>query len=579
MLGKDFYAGGERRLLVDQILELALESNMMAVVSGPEGSGKSALADELCRCFGDDAVCITIAATLFMTEDQFLDAIGRQLPKHKHISATPTVAAGIARLRQLAAELDLEAQSLVLIVDDANELSADVLAMLDDIVQGGSSKSSIRAILLGEKQLINLLHTTLPEASQANLAHFELAGFDAEDTLEYIGFKLANAGMDSPVPLTEERIAEIQQAANGMPGAINALVADSLENGDTASAMAMDPELDSAAAEQESDPEEDQFSFDAQDHMQFDLDMVDLDTTDEPEFEEYEEYEEPAELDAEGARIVPAQLYDYASQYRYQIGASLLAVVLLVTMFVWNSETTPATASVVTQPLATTTTVRTDPTASGSVNRIQLTPPVAAAVSAAEPTQPQSASLTAASLSSGAEAQATSVTEVVEDIGTEPAPVTKMPDTAAVATVVAPTGGSEASAETTKKPEVVAPAPAPAKPAVAAVSKPAPELSGLSGFEQELLSYAANSFTIQILGSHSEANVQKFVAGKSVSEKHGYYETRHQNKPWFVVVAGNYSDRAAANAVIARLPAELRNMQPWIRTVGDIQRDIRQLHN
>jgi len=123
-----------------------------------------------------------------------------------------------------------------------------------------------------------------------------------------------------------------------------------------------------------------------------------------------------------------------------------------------------------------------------------------------------------------------------------------------------------------------------AAPSVVAAAKPvarptAPANSNLSGFEKELMQYAANTYTIQILGSHSEANVKKFVSDKALTQKHGYYETRHENKPWFVVVAGNFRDRAAANAVIDQLPASLRSMQPWIRSVADVQRDIRKLNN
>ena len=170
---RDFFAGGERRLLVDQIIELSLDGNMLAAVTGPLGSGKTTVGRELCNRYGTDAACVLIPATLFMNQAQFLDALGRLLPKHKHIAALPDVATGVKRLRQYAAELDLEAQSLVLVVDDAHELSAEVIELIDDIVSS-SSRSGVRAILLGEKSLVNLLLNTLTESSQANLAQFDL---------------------------------------------------------------------------------------------------------------------------------------------------------------------------------------------------------------------------------------------------------------------------------------------------------------------------------------------------------------------------------------------------------------------
>jgi len=101
----------------------------------------------------------------------------------------------------------------------------------------------------------------------------------------------------------------------------------------------------------------------------------------------------------------------------------------------------------------------------------------------------------------------------------------------------------------------------------------------ISEFENQLLGYPANNFAVQLLGSRSEVNVKEFVADKQVADSHGYFETRFQSQPWYVVVFGNFDDRGTAAQAIQQLPESLRSLQPWVRPINGIQADIRQLHS
>jgi DamX protein len=58
----------------------------------------------------------------------------------------------------------------------------------------------------------------------------------------------------------------------------------------------------------------------------------------------------------------------------------------------------------------------------------------------------------------------------------------------------------------------------------------------------------------------------------------GYFETLFTGQPWFVAVYGNFGGRSAATQAIRELPGSLRSLQPWVRSMGDIQADIRQLN-
>ncbi|MCI5105427.1 MAG: AAA family ATPase [Pseudomonadales bacterium] len=108
---------------------------------------------------------------------------------------------------------------------------------------------------------------------------------------------------------------------------------------------------------------------------------------------------------------------------------------------------------------------------------------------------------------------------------------------------------------------------------------PVPELSdsAYGEFEQALLSYPPGNYAIQIMGASSARQIGEFLARYPQLPDAGYFESRFRGQPWFVVVAGNYSERASAQQAIDRLPAALRELQPWVRSIADIQSAIRSL--
>jgi type II secretory pathway predicted ATPase ExeA len=116
-------------------------------------------------------------------------------------------------------------------------------------------------------------------------------------------------------------------------------------------------------------------------------------------------------------------------------------------------------------------------------------------------------------------------------------------------------------------------------PAQAAPPTPAPEGSdrAYGDFEQALLSYPSGNYAIQIMGASSARQIGEFLARYPQLPDAGYFESRFRGEPWFVVVAGNYSERASAQQAIDTLPAALRELQPWVRSIADIQSAIRSL--
>jgi len=119
---------------------------------------------------------------------------------------------------------------------------------------------------------------------------------------------------------------------------------------------------------------------------------------------------------------------------------------------------------------------------------------------------------------------------------------------------------------------------APATPVSPAAASPLQQnrLSG-SAFERQLLAMPAGSFTLQILGASSEANVQAFVEryGGGLRQTLGYYRSQRGGAPWFIVAYGAFTTREQASATLRRLPQALSAAGPWVRPIAAAQAEIR----
>ncbi len=93
---------------------------------------------------------------------------------------------------------------------------------------------------------------------------------------------------------------------------------------------------------------------------------------------------------------------------------------------------------------------------------------------------------------------------------------------------------------------------------------------------QELIvKWPVGGYTLQLLGARSEASVVNFLNKMPNSQHMYYYQTKLKNRPWNVVIYGQYQSRSAAKTAIAKLPAKLRKLNPWIKSIASVQKSIK----
>ena len=96
----------------------------------------------------------------------------------------------------------------------------------------------------------------------------------------------------------------------------------------------------------------------------------------------------------------------------------------------------------------------------------------------------------------------------------------------------------------------------------------------LTTSEKELLSWPSSGYTLQVLGAGRRSTAERFVSSRKEPQKFYLFSSTYKNKPWYVVVYGQYKSRAAASEASKQLPAELAELKPWPRSIQGIQAEL-----
>ncbi|MEM8325526.1 SPOR domain-containing protein [Morganella morganii] len=81
-------------------------------------------------------------------------------------------------------------------------------------------------------------------------------------------------------------------------------------------------------------------------------------------------------------------------------------------------------------------------------------------------------------------------------------------------------------------------------------------------------------YTLQLSGGTTPDELYR-MARKHKLTNYLVYETERHDQRWFVLVAGEYPTLTAANKALKALPAELRRNGPWVRSLRQVQAELK----
>jgi general secretion pathway protein A len=201
------------------------------LLTGDIGTGKTTV----CRCFLEQIPAGCHVAYIFnpkLTVTELLQSVCEEfhIPVPQADAGAATVKNYIDALNAFLLQSHAAGQSSVLIIDEAQNLSADVLEQLRLLTNlETSERKLLQIVLIGQPELRAMLaRPELEQLAQRVIARFHLDALSEPETLQYIEHRLAIAGHSGPPPFDAKALKHIHRLARGVPRRINLLAGRAL---------------------------------------------------------------------------------------------------------------------------------------------------------------------------------------------------------------------------------------------------------------------------------------------------------------------------------------------------------------
>jgi len=582
---------------LDLLHHLVQYSDLLLVVCGPRGSGKTTLLRELLAGAGDGWRISRIAADPGLDETRVLDRLCADfgLPERDDHRRN--------RLQVLKSHLESlqRSQQVALIaVDDAELLGPEARRLIDDLALGWEGFKA-RVVMTREPDA-----GSFAGADHTHVIH--LPPFSEEQTASYIRWRLTAAGVSDSDPLTPAVVRSLHKASGGIPEAINSLASDLYANRGAASGAARRrplltrwwallgaalvlsvavglgvswlsgsgggrPFAGSPRAPLSEAPAQPTEPVGAPNAALPETSIAPTPVeagTPSPAPQAASEPASPPEPAVAPDRVAteiqapspaqPASPAPPTPAAPLDAGAIAIAAAAGAAPAEGTGDTLtpqPPGATLPPSVVETATATESAPQPANAPSERRPTPAVSDGKATPMIPVPEAESAVAPPVAAIQESPATSSDAPVSP-ETPAAPPTASPPTAA-------------AQESPPSPPAVPARPAVQPPQLPAAARPAtPSIAARIHGIEWLRAAPPGSFTLQLIGSHDPEAVTRFVRRNHLKHDVGWFFTRYQGRPWYVVIYGRYANKSKARAAIARLGRSLRKRRPWPRPIAGI---------
>jgi general secretion pathway protein A len=222
------------------------ESGGFIQLTGEVGTGKTTLIRSVLEQLPEKAD-IALILSPQLTTLEFLETITQELRCAP--ASERTVKAQIDVLNAALMRAHAEGRRVVLIVDEAQTLSPELLEQVRLLTNLETSKQKLlQIILIGQPELRELLHRPdMRQIAQRITGRYHLEPLTKEDTRAYVNHRLRVAGAQSDI-FTSSAIGALYKRSRGIPRLINVIADRALLAGYTQDRRSVDARLVSAAA-------------------------------------------------------------------------------------------------------------------------------------------------------------------------------------------------------------------------------------------------------------------------------------------------------------------------------------------
>lgn len=81
----------------------------------------------------------------------------------------------------------------------------------------------------------------------------------------------------------------------------------------------------------------------------------------------------------------------------------------------------------------------------------------------------------------------------------------------------------------------------------------------------------SQKYTLQLMASQKLKDITYYIDKNNLNSVASFFKTDRQGQTWYVLVYGEYATLAQAKAAIAKLPENLQEKKPWVRTFASLK--------
>ncbi len=196
------------------------------LLTGEIGAGKTTV----CRCFLEQVPRRTNVAYIFnprQTAEELLESICEEFRILRNIDSArmPTARDHVAVLNEFLLRTHGVGQNNVLIIDEAQSLSAEVLEQLRLLTNlETNERKLLQIMLIGQPELRDMLaRPELEQLAQRVIARYHLDALSSRETAQYIQHRLSVSGLAGALPFDAASLQRVHVLSGGVPRRINLL--------------------------------------------------------------------------------------------------------------------------------------------------------------------------------------------------------------------------------------------------------------------------------------------------------------------------------------------------------------------
>ncbi|GAB6405165.1 AAA family ATPase [Pseudomonas sp. MHK4] len=206
----------QRKPVLGQLHHLARYSQLLLVVTGPHGSGKTLLRQALVASTNKQTVQSVVVSARGAGDSAGV--------LYQVAQALNVAQAEVGAILKQVVQLALTGQEVYLLVDDAEQLDESALEALMALA-AGAPEGRPHVFLFGESSMIAQLEALQLEEERFHV--IELQPYTEEETREYLDQRLEGAGRGIEL-FTANQISDIHESSEGWPGNINQVARDAM---------------------------------------------------------------------------------------------------------------------------------------------------------------------------------------------------------------------------------------------------------------------------------------------------------------------------------------------------------------